>query len=482
MKIKRPEQLSAVELSKGLQQRKIKAVEVMGVYLECIKRLNPEINAIVSLRNENVLLDEARAADQELDAGNSKGWLHGMPLAIKDLSDVKGLPTSQGSLNHAGTVPVEDDMHVARSRATGAIFIGKTNTPEHGLGSHSYNNVFGVTRNPFDLSRSAGGSSGGAAAAVATRMLPIADGSDMMGSLRNPAAFNAVVGFRPSFGRVPDAGKDLYADTFSVVGPIGRNVEDVHALLKTQAGYDMRLPFALADDALELTTEAKPFPKARVGWLGDFDGYLSFDPEVLDVCARSFATFEAAGAQVENVKVGFDLPLLWNAWCTLRHFVVAQGLGADYAMPARRERMKPEVLWEVTRGEALTVKEISAASEVRSAWYRYMLQLFERYDFLIIPSAQVFPFDALLHWPSEVGGRKMDTYHRWMEVVIGPTMAGLPVAAMPAGFSSTGLPAGIQIIGPPRGDAATLRAALHYERHHKMPAGRWSTRIDGETP
>lgn len=469
--------LSAVALSRALSERRLSAAAVMEAYLERIDRINPHVNAIVSLRPREELLAEAEAADRKLDAGRSDAWLRGIPMAIKDLSDVAGLPTSQGSLNHAGTLAEADDIHVARLRAAGAIFIGKTNTPEMGLGSHSYNAVFGTTRNPYDLTRSAGGSSGGAAAALATRMLPVADGSDMMGSLRNPAAFNAVVGFRPSFGRVPDEGTELYLGQLSTVGPMGRTVEDVHSLLRTQAGYDKRLPLSLGDDPLVLPEQA--FAKGRVGWLGDFDGYLSFDPQVLEICERSLASFEALGLTVEPVKSGFDMRSLWTAWRTLRHFLVSEGLKADYQDEARRAKMKPEARWEVEGGEGLTASQVYAASVTRSDWYRYMLRLFERYDVLILPSAQVLPFPAEWPWPREVGGRDMDTYHRWMEVVIGPTMAGLPVAAMPAGFSSTGLPVGIQIIGPPRGDAATLAAAAAYEKAHVLPSQPWDARIEG---
>ena len=470
--------LSAIELSNAIHSRKLACSDVMESYLERIDRVNPLINAIVSLRDRGDLLDAALIADRELDDGHSHGWLHGMPMAIKDLSDVAGLPTSQGSLNHAGTMAGQDDIHVARCRAAGAIFIGKTNTPEMGLGSHTYNSVFGITRNPYNLERSAGGSSGGAAAALATHLLPVADGSDMMGSLRNPAAFNGVVGFRPSFGLVPDEGRELFLGQLSVVGPMARNVPDAHALLQIQAGYDPRLPLSLATETIGLGSEKSAFPKGRIGWLGDFDGYLPFDPQVIDICRDALASFEAMGLTVEAVPAEFDMETLWNAWRTLRHFLVSEGLRADYASEARRAQMKPEARWEVENAENLMARDVFAASLVRSEWYRYTLRLFEHYDFLVLPSAQVLPFDAEMSWPHEIGGRTMDTYHRWMEVVVGPTMAGLPVAAMPAGFTSTRLPAGIQIIGPPRADTATLNAASAFERSHAIQPVRFDPQIE----
>ena len=454
--------LSALELSAAILTRRMSCRAVMEAYLARIAIVNPVINAIVSLRDAAELLAEAEAADRELMDGMPRGWLHGMPFAVKDLSEARGLPCTYGSPNYVDHVPDFDDIHVERIRAAGAIFIGKTNAPEMGLGSHSYNSVFGVTRNPHDPSKSAGGSSGGAAAALAARLLPVADGSDMMGSLRNPAAFNNVVGFRPSFGRVPALGNELYLGQLAVNGPMGRTVADVAMLLATQAGYDPRDPLSLPDEDLTPNGGGE-IDGARIGFLGDYGGYLPFEPGVLDLCRQSLDVFSAMGCAVEEVAPGFDMDRLWRAWRTLRHFLVSSGQAADYADVDRRGRMKPEMIWEIENGHALSPADIHAASTARSDWYRYMLSLFERYDFLVLPSAQVFPFDATLDWPKAIDGRAMDTYHRWMEVVIGPTMAGLPVAAMPAGFGPGGLPAGIQIVGPPRADRAVLQMAAAYE-------------------
>ena len=452
---------SALDLSAAVLARRLSCRAVMEAYLARISAVNPTINAIVSLRAEAELLAEAEAADRALMDGRPRGWLHGIPFAVKDLSEARGLPCTYGSANYADHVPDFDDIHVERIRAAGAIFIGKTNAPEMGLGSHSYNSVFGVTRNPYDPGKSAGGSSGGAAAALAARLVPVADGSDMMGSLRNPAAFNNVIGFRPSFGRVPGLGHEVYMGQLAVNGPMGRTVADVARLLATQAGHDPRDPLSLPDEDLA-PGNADP-AGARIGFLGDYGGYLAFESGILDLCRAALDVFSGMGCAVKEVAPGFDMDRLWQAWRTLRHFLVAAAQAGDYGDAERRARMKPEMIWEIENGLGLAAAEVHAASAVRSDWYRHMLSLFTRYDFLVLPAAQVFPFDAALSWPKAIAGRQMDTYHRWMEVVIGPTMAGLPVAAMPVGFGDGGLPAGFQIIGPPRADRAVLGMAAAYE-------------------
>ena len=455
--------LPATDLSASIHARRLSCSQVMEAFLARIAEINPRINAVVSLRDPDELMHEATEADRELDQGRSRGFLHGVPFAIKDLSEAKGVRCTYGSASYQNFVPDFDDIHVARIRASGAIIIGKTNVPEKGLGSHTYNPVFGVTRNPYDLTKSAGGSSGGAAAGLAARMLPLADGSDMMGSLRNPAAFNNVIGFRPTYGRIASLENELYLGQLSTNGPMGRTVADVAALLDIQSGYDFRDPMSLPKTDF---ARIKPLDAdgLRIGWLGDYYGYLAFEPGVLALCEAALEPFRALGATVETVAPGFDMDRLWQGWKTMRHFLVSNGTATDYADPEKRAQMKPELIWEIENGEGLSAKSVYAASMIRSDWYRYLQTLFERYDFLILPSAQVFPFDAHTHWPTEIAGRTMDTYHRWMEVVIGPSMAGLPVAAMPAGFGDHGLPTGIQIIGPPRTDRRVLEMAAAYEQ------------------
>ncbi|WP_246085186.1 amidase [Rhizobium glycinendophyticum] len=458
-----PTRLGVAALSAALQSGSFSGEALMAAYLARIARINPQINALVSLRPDDELLAEARLRDRERAEGRVLGPLHGVPIAIKDLSEVKGIRCTYGSPLYRDFVADFDDIQVERIRAAGAIIIGKTNTPEWGFGSHSYNPVFGVTRNPYDLARSAGGSSGGAGAALAARLVPVADGSDMMGSLRNPAAFNNVVGFRPSFGRIPALpGRDAYLNQLATLGPMGRSVEDVVLLLNIQSGFDLRDPtsFESAPVAIDPTIAA---PGGRIGWLGDFSCHLPFEHGVLALTEKALGVFARMGFVVEPAVPNFDMERLWWAWTTLRSVLTAGSMRDSYEDPARRGSLKPEILYEVRSGLRVTSADVYEASAVRTAWYQVMLKLFERFDYLVAPAAQVFPFDADIPWPRDIAGRHMDTYHRWMEVVIGPSMAGLPVAALPAGFSESGLPNGFQLIGPPRTDAKVLSVAAAYE-------------------
>jgi amidase len=456
--------LNATDLSRRIKARQVSCVEVMQAYLAHIERLNPKVNAIVSLQPEESLLQQARERDAQLARGEYLGWMHGFPHAVKDLASTKGIRTSHGSPLF-DSVPEHDDLFVERLRRSGVILIGKTNVPELGFGSQSYNPVFGTTLNAFDQTKCAGGSSGGAAAALALRMLPVADGSDMMGSLRNPAAFNNVFGFRTSVGRVPGIGGELFLHTLSVEGPMGRSVADVAMLLSVMAGADPRAPFSIEQSpAVFAESLEHDFKGTRLAWLGNYDGYLPIEPGILDLCRKSFGAFAAAGCVVEPAKPDFDMAKLWDAWLMLRHSLSAGGLASIYRDPDKRAKLKPEIQWEIEGGLNVTAMEFQHASEVRSDWYRALAKLFEQYDYLLLPSAQVFPFDAEEHWPKEINGKKMDTYHRWMEVVIGPTMAGLPALSVPVGFGQGGLPMGMQVIGKPHADLGVLKMAYAYER------------------
>jgi amidase len=459
-------QLDALELSRQIHHRVISCREVMAAYLEHIDLLNPRVNALVSLRPRDVLLEEADAADDLLSRGESRGWMHGFPHAVKDLIATRGIRTTHGSPLFSDLVPDKDAVSVERIRRAGAIIIGKTNVPEFGLGSQTYNSVFGTTRNAYALDRTAGGSSGGAAVALALRMLPVADGSDTGGSLRNPAAFNNVLGFRPSLGRVPrDSQDEVFVQQLATTGPMARTVADLARLLSVMAGYDQRAPLSLDEDPIlfEQPLE-RDLTGVRLAWLGDWGGYLPMEDGVLDCCRAALPAFESFGCTIEEALPAFDPAALWQAWLVLRPWLALGSLGALYADPSKRAQMKPEAQWEVENGLRLSAEDVLRASEVRSAWYAAVLQLFDRFDALLLPSAQVFPFDAKEAWPRQIGDRQMDTYHRWMEVVIGATMAGLPAISVPAGFGSTGLPMGLQLIGRPRGDLAVLQLAHAYEQ------------------
>jgi amidase len=464
--------LDAVALSAAIKSRKVSCVEVMRAYLDQIERFNPPVNAIVSLQPRESLLALARERDAQLARGEYLGWMHGFPHAVKDLEATAGIRTTLGSPLFKDFIPAADSIMVERIRRAGAIIIGKTNVPEFGMGSQSYNPVFGTTLNAYDQTKTAGGSSGGAAAGLALRMLPAADGSDFAGSLRNPAAFNNVFGFRTSFGRVPSELPDLFSAALSVHGPMARTVPDLAMLLSVIAGYDARTPLSLHEDPAAFTAPlARDITGVRIGWLGDYGRYLPFDPGVLELCQSTLKVFAGLGCAVEDAAPDYPLERVWMSCTTLRSWSAAARLGELYRDPARRALIKPETQWEIERGLNVSGAEISGALAVRSAWYQAVRAIFERYDFLIAPAGQVFPFDASVHWPAEVGGRAMDTYHRWMEVMIPITMSGCPALSVPAGFNEAGLPMGIQIVAPNHREIDCLQLAYAYDQ-----ATGWVTR------
>ncbi|MCI2418301.1 amidase [Saccharopolyspora sp. K220] len=462
--------LDAVELSWLIRRREISCVEVLETYLGHIDRFNPAVNAIISRADEAALIDQARQRDRELDRGDHAGWMHGFPIAVKDLSDVCGFPTTKGSPIHAESIATTDELHVRRMRAAGAIVIGKTNVPEFGLGSHTFNSVFGTTLNAYDTTRSAGGSSGGAGSALALRMLPVADGSDFMGSLRNPAAWGNLVSLRPSFGRVPSEG---FVSKPSVVGPMGRTVRDVAMLLSTMAGPDAGAPLSIEQDPELFTGRLeRNFEGTRIGWIGDFDGYLATEAGVLDQCADSFGAFADIGCTVEPVSQRLPIEQAWETFLLWRSWMVGRNHVDQYADPAARELLKPELIFEIEGYQRLTAADISRALDGRDEWYAAAYQLFDDYDFLLAPSAQVFPFDADQRWPRQIDGRSMDTYHRWMETVAPWTLSGLPIVNLPVGFNDAGLPMGVQLIGRNHAEWPLLQLAHAYER-----ATDWTHRV-----
>ena len=443
---------TARETLAALRDGGLSAEALMDETLGRIAEANPKLNAIVSLRDRAALMAEARAAD----AGPARGPLHGLPMAIKDLADVAGMPTSRGSPLFAGQVATEDSLFVARLRAAGAIFIGKTNTPEFGLGSHTFNPVFGPTRNPFDPALTPGGSSGGAAVALATGMVDLADGSDAMGSLRNPAAWTGIYGLRPTWGLVPPEPEgELFLHQLSTDGPMARNPGDLALLLSVMAGPDPRLPLAVPVPDLAI----RPEPGLRLGWLGDWGGAFPCAPGILAAAEGALEAMAAMGARVEPVPPPFDADAMWEAWLTLRAWDKAASLGGH-----DRAALKPEAVWEIERGEGLTLAEVGAASAVRSAWFAAAAALFQRYDALVLPATQVWPFAVETRWPEEIGGRRMDSYHRWMQVVVPASLIGLPALAVPGGRGPGGLPHGLQLIGPRGADGRLLRLAEAWER------------------
>ncbi len=450
--------MSASRLARLIAARKAAPSEIMADHLDRIAGVNPLVNAVVSLRDRDVLMAEARLADD----APARGWLHGLPLAVKDLMATKGLRTTWGSPLFAQHVPDKDDLLVARMRAAGSIIIGKTNTPEWGHGSHTFNKVHGVTRNPYDPSRTAGGSSGGAAAALAARMVPVADGSDMMGSLRNPAAFCNVYGFRPSWGLVPgDAEGDTHLATLATEGPMARTVEDVARLLQVQAGPNPEVPFDRPNEDFAGQLDCDMRGK-RLAWAGDWGGAYPMELGILDLCRTGLRVFEDMGAVVEDIPPPFPAEKIWHAWVTLRAMLNANAMRDRYDDPVKRALIKPETIWEIEQGLGLTAQAVHAASVIRSRYYAHMARLFQTYDAVVLPVAQVWPFPVELRWPQAIGGVAMDTYHRWMEVVIPVSLIGLPALSLPLGFGAAGLPMGMQLAGPVGSDARVLAMGQQY--------------------
>lgn len=454
--------------SGALEKGDLSAAELMEATLARIEAVNPTVNAIVSLADGDRLMAKARDADN----APRSGWLHGMPIAIKDLANAAGFPTSRGSPLFAGQVVEADDVIVARLRAAGAIIIGKTNTPEFGLGSHTFNPVHGATRNPYDLTRSAGGSSGGAAVALATGMLSVADGSDMMGSLRNPAGWNNVYGMRPTWGTVPsDPVGDMFLHQLATSGPMARSPADLAALLDVMSGIDPHQPLSTNSSATLAAIDHAP-KNLRIGWLGDWDGAFPLEDGIAEISQTAMAQLADLGHRTETLNAPFDADAMWRSWIDLRSFAVAGGLQADYGDDARRAYLKPAAIWEIERGLKMTAMDVQRASVTRSDWFRRATRLFESHDVLVLPSAQLWPFDVDWTYPETIAGHAMDTYHRWMQVVVPAGLIGLPVVNVPVGFGANGLPAGVQLIGPRGSDGALLQLAQQWHSATNWPQQR----------
>ena len=456
---------SALDQSKALENKDVSAVELMQATLDRIAQENPRVNAIVSIADPETLLAAARDAD----ASPRKGWMHGLPMAIKDLANVVGFPTSIGSPIFAGKIAPVDDLMISRLRRAGAIFIGKTNTPEFGLGSHTFNPVHGVTGNAYDASVSAGGSSGGAAVALACRMVALADGSDMMGSLRNPAGWNNVYGMRPSWGRVPDkAAEETFLHPLATNGPMARSPRDVAALLDVQSGPEPRRPFTLPKEEFLANIDADCRGR-RVGWLGNWGGAYPMEAGVLETCEQALRRFSDLGVTVEAIEPPASAGDLWQSWLDLRAFANASRLAPLYADPALRKQLKDTAIWEIETGRKLTIESVQKASLIRSRWYAKAAELFYDYDALVLPSAQVWPFPVETEYLTEISGRPMNTYHQWMEVVVPVSLIGLPALSVPAGFGDAGLPMGLQLIGRHGDDLGLLQLAEAWHQATDWP-------------
>ena len=450
--------LSAVEQAALVRARKLSAGELLAAHLTQIERLNPRINAICTLDSESATT-AAAAVDAELAAGAEPGPLAGLPVAVKDLVDVAGLPTTRGSPIFRNAVADHDDLVVQRMRAAGAVIVGKSNVPEFGAGSHTFNTVFGVTRNPWDLGRSAGGSSGGGAAALTSGMVAVADGSDYGGSVRNPPNFNSVVGLRPTPGRIPKVPAGDPWETLSVLGPMGRTVADAALLLNVIAGPDPRDPTAICEDPASFANVRPADLKGcRVAYSPDL-GMLPVEPPVTAAIERALPLLSDLGCGVESAHP--DLSGGAEAFDVIR----ALRFAADHAETLRdhRAQLKDTVIWNIERGLALTVDQVLRAQELRAAQFQRMSEFLDRFDVLILPVSQVLPFPVEVDWVRSIDGVPMATYIDWMQSCSLITMTSHPALSLPCGFTPEGLPVGAQIVGRYRGEAELLAFAAAWE-------------------
>ena len=448
----------ARDLVRWLVERRLSAEELMTRFLARIEEVNPAVNAIVTLLPE-AALDGARAADAALAGGQPPGPLHGLPIAVKDLSLTRGIRTTFGSPIYRDFVPAQDELYVGRLKAAGAIVIGKTNTPEFGAGSQTFNAVFGATRNPYAAGRTCGGSSGGAAVAVACGMLPLADGTDMGGSLRNPASWSNVVGFRTSPGRVPVWPRAMLYDPLGVAGPIGRRVADAALLLSAMAGPDRRVPLSIETPGSRFREPLdRDFHGVRIAWSPTLGGY-PFDSAVLDVCAAAVGRLGELGCTVEEADP--DLRDADEIFQALRAFSFA--MAHEEHIRNHRGALKDTVIWNTEKGLALSGMDVVHAETKRAALHDRVVEFFDRFDYLVCPTTQVPPFSVDTDWVREIDGVRLETYVDWMAACYAITVTGCPSVSVPAGFTAGGLPIGIQIVAPPKRDFEALQLAHAYE-------------------
>jgi len=451
--------LSAVEMARMIRTGQLSARECVEAHLARTAQVNPEVNAIITLTAE-AASGAAAAADERQARGEFLGPLHGLPVAHKDLQPTRGVRTTFGSRIFANFVPSFDSLFVERTRNAGAISLGKTNTPEFGAGSQTFNEVFGVTRNPHDHAKTCGGSSGGSAVALACGMVALADGSDLGGSLRNPASYCGVVGLRPSAGRVPSWPSVMPWSPLAVEGPMARSVEDLALFLSALAGPDPRAPLSIDVSGEQFAGSLnRDFTGARIAWWKDLGG-IPIDREVRRISNASRRVFESLGAITEEAEPdweGFD-----RAFRILRFWMA--GTRLTILPPERISLLKDTIQWEIEQSRALTGAEVAWAHMKHGEIFERMRQFMDRFDFFVLPVSQIPPFDVTQQWPTAIDGVRMDTYIDWMKSCYYITMTGCPAISVPFGRTDEGLPVGIQIVARHRDELGLLRIARAFER------------------
>jgi amidase len=452
--------LTATELSELIRSRRASAVEVMRAHVAQIERVNPQVNAIVTFHPERAI-ERAQAADARQARGEPLHLLHGLPTAHKDLVMTRGVRTTWGSPIYSDFVPDVDSLIVERQAAAGAISVGKTNTPEFGAGAQTFNAVFGATLNPYDPARTCGGSSGGAAVALACGMVPVADGSDLGGSLRNPASFCNVVGMRASSGRVPRYPTRLAWNTFSVEGAMARTVEDVALMMQAISGPDARVPICLAEPGSYF---AQPLPRdfagARVAWAPTLGGIAPVDARVSSAIDAQRRTFESLGCVTDDALP--DLTDADEVFRVQRAMLFTTQYSGLYR--TKRELLKDTLIWNIEQGLQLTSEQIGAAELKRTQLFERVHQFFNRYEYLVLPVSQVPPFPVEQHWVGEIEGHRMADYLEWMKSCYLITATGHPAISVPCGFTPEGLPVGVQIVGRYRDDIGVLQMAYAFQQ------------------
>jgi len=449
----------AVQLARLLHARKVSAVEVMRAFIARVEQVNPRLNAIVTF-----LPDQALAAAKAMDRKKTKTLFGGLPIAYKDNVQTKGIRTTFGSPIYKDNVPAQDHLIVERLSAAGAITLGKTNLPEFAAGSQTFNAVFGATKNPYDPSKTCGGSSGGGAVAVACGMLPFADGGDLAASLRNPANYCNVVGFRPTPGRVPAWPAPNAWNTLSVLGPMARTVEDTAFLLSAMAGPDARSPVSITEPGSIFRKSLKrTFKKVRIAWSRDLGG-LPVESSVTKVLEPQRKVLASLGCMVEDAEPDFSGAT--EAFETQRALGFLQSYGEFYR--TRRNDLKDTVQWNVEEGLRLKPEQVARATELRSQLFHRMRAFLDQYDFLVCPVNQLPPYSVDIEWPREIAGTGLGNYLDWMKSCYYITITSHPAISVPAGFTPDGLPVGLQIVGRHRDDFGVLQLAHAFERETEV--------------
>ena len=456
------ENLSVEEIQNNIKSREISIKEVIEYYLDKIDKVNPRLNAIVLQKDRELIIQEAITKDNAKEIDKP---LNGLPVAIKDLTDVKGFKTTYGFPGSKNNQPKKNSLFVNRLIDKGAIIIGKTNTAELGVGGHTINRLFGPTSNAYDLSKSAAGSSGGASSAVASGLLPFADGTDQMGSCRGPAAYANIYGFRPTPGLIAAdrQGQNLDIPILTTPGCFARNPRDMSILLDEIVGRNPvdKFSFDLDSSFKKQKISEKEFSSFKIGWLSNMNGDYIVEKDILEICEAKLKDLEKINLKIETLKPKINTNILWERWTSLRSKSIYEDTLAMNISDI--STMTYQAIWEYNKGKEITSEELQLALDQKQKCLNQINLIFEKFDFLVLPSAQIFPFDKNLQFPKNINGKTLDTYHRWLEVFILSSLLELPSITIPVGFNKDDMPMGMQIVGKNKDDLKLFSFASKYE-------------------